>query len=370
MLRGDAGDEAVDGERDQRARLEEAHQEADREVRRDRRAERAGERLAADAVALAARPARAASARAAAPMIGVASRNAKRAASLFESPTSSPPPIVAPGAREAGNQRERLRGADPDRLRPADLPRDPRVVVARRSAVRAGAAARRRRGASRSASGRTRPTAARRRRCAACSRAASPRIPAGIVPTTSSQPSFASVSSGPIPRSRSERPSPFTIRTQSRQKKPSSTSAVARCVATRKVRKYLSFWWMSQPRSCGRITLWPRLETGKSSETPCSSPEDDRLGVGDQSSEDHAAGCVRFGPGAEPGEHEAGDPEEERRDPVLDVVVAGSALVAREEAGQRLRGLDPVDDPDRDQDDRREHGQRRRAGGRSASGGA
>ena len=36
--------------------------------------------------------------------------------------------------------------------------------------------------------------------------------------------------------------------------------------------KYGSFWWMFQPRSFGRITLWPRLDTGKSSETPWSSP--------------------------------------------------------------------------------------------------
>jgi hypothetical protein len=43
-------------------------------------------------------------------------------------------------------------------------------------------------------------------------------------------------------------------------------------VATRNVRKYGSFWWMSQPKSFGRITLWPRLEIGKSSATPCRSP--------------------------------------------------------------------------------------------------
>src|SRR2546421_253983 len=97
-------------------------------------------------------------------------------------------------------------------------------------------------------------------------------IPAGIVPTTSSQPSLASTSSGAISRSRRLRPRPRTIRTQSRQKNPRRTIAVARCVATRKVRKYESFWWMFQPRRRGRITLWPRLETGKSSETPWSRP--------------------------------------------------------------------------------------------------
>ena len=62
------------------------------------------------------------------------------------------------------------------------------------------------------------------------------------------------------------------MRTQSRQKNTNSTIAVARCVAIRNVRKYLSFWWMFQPSSFGRITLCPRLETGKSSETPCRSP--------------------------------------------------------------------------------------------------
>ncbi len=43
--------------------------------------------------------------------------------------------------------------------------------------------------------------------------------------------------SAAIWRSRRLRPSPFTIRTQSRQKKPSRTSAVAKCVPTRKVMK-------------------------------------------------------------------------------------------------------------------------------------
>ena len=100
----------------------------------------------------------------------------------------------------------------------------------------------------------------------------SPRMPAGIVPTTNSQPSLASVSSGAISRLRRLRPKPRTMRTQSRQKNPSSTSAVARCVATRKVMKYESFWWMFQPSSLGRITLWPRLEIGNSSLKPCSRP--------------------------------------------------------------------------------------------------
>ena len=29
-----------------------------------------------------------------------------------------------------------------------------------------------------------------------------------------------------------------------------------------------SFWWMSQPKRLGKITLWPRLEIENSSESP------------------------------------------------------------------------------------------------------
>ena len=86
------------------------------------------------------------------------------------------------------------------------------------------------------------------------------------------------------------------MRTQSRQKKSSRTIAVARCVAIRNVRKYLSFWWMFQPSSFGRITLCPRLETGNSSDTPCKQPQHDRAGIGDQRCDDHVARVVRFGP--------------------------------------------------------------------------
>ncbi len=56
--------------------------------------------------------------------------------------------------------------------------------------------------------------------------------------------------------------------------------------------------------------------------------DDDRLEVGDQVSaggEDHLAGRHRAGlarPGSEPREREAGEPEEDRGDPVLHVMVA------------------------------------------------
>src|SRR5919201_1435425 len=46
--------------------------------------------------------------------------------------------------------------------------------------------------------------------------------------------------------------------------------AVPTCRRTTKARKVGSAWSMCQRRSWGRITVWPRLLTGKSSVTPCS----------------------------------------------------------------------------------------------------
>ena len=40
-----------------------------------------------------------------------------------------------------------------------------------------------------------------------------------------------------------------------------------------------------------------------------------------------------------------------RSDPVLDMVVGGAALVAREEGRQRAGAVDPVDDGDHEEDD-------------------
>ncbi|GAP59207.1 hypothetical protein AHiyo1_24560 [Arthrobacter sp. Hiyo1] len=99
-----------------------------------------------------------------------------------------------------------------------------------------------------------------------------PMIPAGTVPTTRSQPSFAYVSDGAIFLSRIERPRPLAISIQSRRKKKNSTIAVARWVAMRKFRNSGAFWSRPQPKSLGRMTLWPRLEIGKSSVIPCSRP--------------------------------------------------------------------------------------------------
>ena len=97
-------------------------------------------------------------------------------------------------------------------------------------------------------------------------------MPTGIVPATSSHPRRASTSSGRISRSFSERQIPATILIQSLMKKSSSTIAVARCVATRKVRKNLSFWWRFHPARRGSITAWPRLEIGNGSAIPCVRP--------------------------------------------------------------------------------------------------
>ncbi len=197
MLRREPGDEAVDGERRQRPRLEEAHQEAHREVGGDRRAERA-RRAPGRGRRRPAWPKSSGSlSTAAAPMIGVASRNANRAASLLREADEEAAAHRRAGAREAGDQRERLGGADEERARASRPAARSARRRRRRSAARAGAAARRRRAAGRSASGRRPPTWADAKTLPQLVlRAASPRIPAGIVPTTSSQPSFASASSG------------------------------------------------------------------------------------------------------------------------------------------------------------------------------
>jgi hypothetical protein len=60
--------------------------------------------------------------------------------------------------------------------------------------------------------------------------------------------------------------------------------------------------------------------------------------------------------GTEPGKDEARQPDQERGDAVLDVVVARPRLVARQPRGQRLRRLDPVDDCEHDQRETDEDG--------------
>ena len=129
---------------------------------------------------------------AAAPMIGVASRNAKRAASSFDSPTQQAAAHRRARAREARDRARaparRRRRAPAARRRCA---RDPLVVVAVSAARRATAqplGAVEHHAVDRS--GRTRPTLARRTASRSGCSSSRPRSPAGIVPTTSSQPSL------------------------------------------------------------------------------------------------------------------------------------------------------------------------------------
>src|SRR5260370_18563306 len=114
---------------------------------------------------------------------------------------------------------------------------------------------------------------------------------------------------------------------------------------------------MCHPTSRGRMTLWPRLEIGKSSETPCSSPS---IAPWKYEIGNALRGGARrpLAARVEPREDEAGEPDEERRDAVLRVVVARPGLVSREERREGLRGLGPVDDRDRDQGDADDDGQR------------
>ena len=109
-----------------------------------------------------------------------------------------------------------------------------------------------------------------------CSRR-TPVRPAGMVATTNSQPRRSSEVS--IRRRRAERTRPRTMRTHSRRKNTTSANAVATWRPTRKARKNDSGRACARARACqrppsrlGRSTECPRLETGNSSVTPCSSP--------------------------------------------------------------------------------------------------
>src|SRR5919108_123613 len=120
---------------------------------------------------------------------------------------------------------------------------------------------------------------------------------------------------------------------------------------------------MFQPRRRGRTTLCPRLEIGKSSETPWRRPRTTACQY-----EISAASGIGSAPRAcralparlEPRVDETREADEERRDPVLDVVMPRVRLVAGDPRRQRAGRLGPVDDRERDQrepDDDREPGE-------------
>src|ERR671925_2084291 len=118
---------------------------------------------------------------------------------------------------------------------------------------------------------------------------------------------------------------------------------------------------MSQPSRRGRTTLCPRLETGKSSETPWSRPRTTACQY-----EMSAARGIGSAPGVrgalpaglEPRVDEAREADEERRDPVLDVMVPRVRLVAGDPRRQRAGGLGPVDDREHDQREPDDDGER------------
>ena len=222
---------------------------------------------------------------AAAPMIGVASRNAKRAASSFESPASRPPPIVAPEREKPGISASACAAPTPSASRHADACGDARVPPSASSSVgHDGRAAPQALGpvqqdAVQGQEERSRARATRRR-CAA-----GPAAAARAARRGSCRRSAASRASRrcrrAISRRASERPSPRMMRTQSRQKKPSSTSAVARCVATRNVRKNGSFWWMSQPKMRGQDHAVAEARDREQLADALQQSEQDRLPVRD-----------------------------------------------------------------------------------------
>src|SRR5438270_11715698 len=122
--------DAVDGERREPVRLEEAHQEAHRQVRRHRRAERADERLPAHAAPLVAEELRQLEHRGGAEDRGREEEREPRRVLVREADDEAAAQRRG-RAREARDERDRLRRADEEGAAPADLARDPRVVVAR-----------------------------------------------------------------------------------------------------------------------------------------------------------------------------------------------------------------------------------------------
>src|SRR5215469_7841400 len=58
----------------------------------------------------------------------------------------------------------------------------------------------------------------------------------------------------------------------------------------------------------------------------------------------------------EPGEDETAEGDDEGRDPVLEVMVAGARFVSGEEGGQRARRLNPVNDRDDEEEDPEDYG--------------
>ena len=83
----------------------------------------------------------------------------------------------------------------------------------------------------------------------------------------------------------------------------------------------------------------PEARDGEQLGDALQEPQDDRLGVGDQRGEDHAAGVARpFRAGLEPREDEGGEPDEERSDAVLRVVMADPAWWPGKKPGSDCAG--------------------------------
>ena len=123
-----AGGGAVERERRQPVRLEEAQQEANREIRRHRRAERADESLAPHPVALVSEELRQLENRG-----GADDRRGEQEGEtggvLVGEPDEEAAAHRRTGAGEPRDQRQGLRRADPEGLREPHLLRDADVVV-------------------------------------------------------------------------------------------------------------------------------------------------------------------------------------------------------------------------------------------------
>ena len=273
-------------------------------------------------------------------MIGVASRNANRAASLFESPTSRPPPIVAPEREKPGISASAWAAPIAERSAPARPAW--RSARRRRSSV-CGARRRRQLGAVEEEPVQhqedRRATRARRSTWRSlCSSSQAEDAGWDRPDDRAARRAWRRCRPGSIPRSRRLRPRPLTIRTQSLPEEAEQDERggeVRRDEEGEEVRVVLVDVPAEQARQDHAVAeARDREELGDALQQA----EHDRLPVRDEL----ATTTRRSGLSAGPLRRRSGtrrrskqrDADEERRDSVLDVVVARSRLVAGQPRGE------------------------------------
>src|SRR5579862_205654 len=350
--RSGSGRGAVERERQQRVRLEVAHEESDREVRRHGRTERADEGGPADAVALRAGEVRELERRG-----GADDRRCEQEREpgrvLVREADEEAAAHGRAGTGEARDERDRLRRPDERRVAPADRPRDARVVVRVRD-----------RSAAAEDLGTEQDEAVAREEDGCVLRRAEER--AELVLQRDSEDARRN-------RADDEQPTELRVGVTGRdlpvaQRAPEAledADPVAPEEAQEDERRR-QMGGDEERQEVVRVLLDVPADELREDDAVTEAGDGEQLRhalkqaergpleVGDRHRSLRRARALRSG--VEPREREAGKADEERRDAVLRVVVARARLVAREERRQRLRRLDPVDDRDDDERDAEDDG--------------